>query len=111
MDDLEVLETGLDGVPVATVLSDLATGAAIGANSAAVALLGRSVEELVGVDVISLVHPDERAAAASGVAALGTGAVDAFQVRRRHMVRADGEALTVDISGRRVESGDRRLAL
>jgi DNA-binding CsgD family transcriptional regulator len=111
VDQFEALGTGLEGVPVPAVLSDLATGATIGANAAAVELLGRPVDELIGSDVLLFVHPEERAPAASGVAALAGGAVDAFQVRNRRVVRADGAAVAVDISGRRLESETRRLAL
>lgn len=111
MEDVDSLWTGLEGVPIPAVLSDLVTRAAIGANAAAVQLLGTPVEELIGADVISFIQPEERAAATSGVAALADRAVDAFQVRNRHVVGADGAAVAVDISGRRLESGSRRLAL
>jgi len=111
MDDLEALGSGLEGVPVPAILSDLLTGAAITANAAALELLGRSVHELIGSDVITLIHPDERAQASNGISALATDAVDAFQVRNRRMVGADGAAVAVDISGRRIVSESGRLAL
>lgn len=111
MNDLEVPDTGLEGVAIPAVLSDLLVGTAIAVNSAAAALLGKAADELIGADVLSLVHPDERAAAASGIDALVSGAVDAFQVRQKRVVRADGAAVEVDISGRRLDSGSRRLAL
>jgi PAS domain S-box-containing protein len=111
MHDLLPLGPSLESVPVPAVLSDLATGAAIAANAAAVELLGRSVDELIGSDVILLVHPDERTPACNGVAALASGAVDAFQVRSRRVVRPDGVAVEVDISGRRIESEDGPIAL
>lgn len=111
MDDLVALGSDLEDVPVPAVLSDLATGAAIGANTAAVALLGRPAHELIGSDAILLIHPEERAPAGEGVGALASGAVDAFQVRNRRVLRGDGEAMAVDITGRRLERGSRRLAL
>lgn len=105
----ELIET-LATVPMAAVLTDLATQTVVKANAAAGALLGANPEDLVGDSVISRIVPEERAAAAAAGAVLAEGYVDGFQTHPT-VVGAEGDLVPITAWGRRIESAEKPLGL
>ena len=74
--------------PVAWSVVDLEGNQVVG-NEAYAALFGYSMEELSGLHVSHLAHPDERSATAAQVARLASGAADRLDTDKRY-VRRDG---------------------
>jgi len=112
VDDAEfgALRAEVKNVPVAAILTEIATRKLLAVNEAASQLFGAPAQELVGTDVASHVHPTERQAVKQAYAALAAHAVDGYQVTRR-VVRPDGTELTLNVWGRRIETGSGPLGL
>ena len=108
--DLEALRGDLQRLPVPAVITDLTTQKIVAVNAAAAALFGASATELVGTDVISRLHPSDRAASLAGAAALEDHIVDGFQATRR-IVRPDGSERSVNVWGRRIAAQGGLLGL
>lgn len=111
LSQIAALRSGLDEVPVPAVLTDLVTGLVVHLNGAAARLLGAPAARLTGVAVDSLIGHDQACADFGAAAALAAGTLEACQMRGRPLHRADGSAVEVDISGKRVSSGGVHLAL
>lgn len=74
------------------------------ANPAAARLLGAdSPEELVGRDVMDLVHPDDREPVAQRIAQIYEGAVTPLQ--ETMLTRLNGQPVEVEVTGSKVEFG------
>jgi PAS domain S-box-containing protein len=99
--DADELIRSLKALPVAAILTDLPTHTFIAANERAGAVFGTPPDDLVGTDVLTRIHPNDREAARAGYAAMAGKVIDGYQVQRR-IVRPDGSELIVSISGRRV---------
>jgi len=112
VDDAEFdeLRAELKNVPVAAILTDLATCKFLVVNAAAAQLFGTPAQELVGSEVVSHVHPAEQEAVKQAYAALAAHVVDGYQVTRR-VVRPDGTELTLNVWGRRIETSRDLLGL
>ena len=83
-----------------------ADGRTLFANSAAARLLGAdSPEEVVGREVMDLVHPDDREMVGQRIAQVYGGAVT--PLRETMLIRLDGQPVEVEVTGSRVEFGGR----
>ena len=108
--DTAELINSLDQLTVAAILTELSTHVYVGTNSKAAELFGYPVAELVGSDVLSHIHPDDRDAARIAYASLADRLIDGYHVRRR-IVLPDGTTPYVSVWGRRVERGGARYGL
>jgi len=87
-----------------------ADGKFVFVNSAAVRLFGAScAEDVVGCEVLRLVHPDDRAAMAERERAVARHGVIA-PVRQFRMLRLDGQPVDVEATGARIEFRGRPAA-
>src|SRR5882724_6342887 len=77
----------------------------LAANPAACELLGRAVDEVVGVPVSRFIHPDEQEDSRSHIVALARGATETGRLERR-LVRADGTAVWIDTQSQLVLDAD-----
>lgn len=76
------------------------------ANPAAAQLLGaRSPAELIGRDVMALIHPDDRQVTAERITQAYAGAVQ--PLRETTFLRLDGLSVQVEVTGSKVEFGGR----
>ena len=103
--DWDELISSLDALPVAAILTNLATREFVAVNERAAAIFGTLAERLVGTDVMAHIHPQDREAARSAYAAMAGKMIDGYQVQRR-VLAPNGEEQTVAVSGRRVEGPD-----
>jgi len=85
------------------ILTDLKTHTFLAANSAAAALFGVPLPELLGSDVLLRIEPIDREAARAAYAAMAEKAIDGYQALRR-IVTTDGKQEPVTVLGRRVET-------
>jgi PAS domain S-box-containing protein len=102
-DERERLQAALKALPVAALLTDLRARTFLLVNDRAAEEFGTPAGQLVGDDVLSVIHPDDRDAAIRAYDALESGAIDGYQVHRR-IVLPDGRERVVGISGRRIEA-------
>jgi PAS domain S-box-containing protein len=70
----------LEGLPVAAMLTELRTRTFIAVNDGAAALFGSPAGELVGSDVLTRIHPDERDAVRKAYEAMAEKVIDGYQV-------------------------------
>ena len=89
----DVWEEFFDSVRIGLALADLTTRY-IRVNMSYAALLGRSPEDLVGVPVTEVLHPDDRAASDAHVARLLRGGAQTTSAEERYVTR-DGAELWV----------------
>ena len=82
-----------DGSAVGATRVDL-DGRILEANRALAGLLGRSVGELAGIQLVDFAHPDDADAAGAQFERLAGGEIDRYEADRRY-VREDGEAIWV----------------
>lgn len=74
------------------IVSAGADGRYLSANPAFCALVGRSEEELQGVEILAFTHPEDIAPCALEIHRLLAGEVDSFSIDKRYL-RPDGEAI------------------
>ncbi|HUY60510.1 MAG TPA: EAL domain-containing protein [Candidatus Dormibacteraeota bacterium] len=74
-------------------------GRILAANRALCTLLGRSAEELEGVDTQSLIHPDDRAGTSRRFLAATRGEGPVYDTFERRIVRDDGSVLILVVRG------------
>ncbi len=96
-----------EAAPLGIFLND-ADGHLLYANPAAAALLGRSEEELFGVEWGTAVHPDDLARVMAASEDAERRGESAFEVHTR-IVRANGEIAWVEAQIRDLYDGNRRL--
>ena len=106
----DALQAELRNVPVATILTEVATRKLLVVNDAAAQLFGAPAPELLGTDVASHVHPAEQEAVKQAYAVLAAHVVDGYQVTRR-VVKPDGTELTLNVWGRRIDTDRGPLGL
>ncbi|MGH3906235.1 MAG: putative bifunctional diguanylate cyclase/phosphodiesterase, partial [Pseudonocardiaceae bacterium] len=85
-------------------------GSVLDANAALLTMLGHPLDEMSGLTITDLVHPDDRADVQAMARTLLAGRHDHFRVQQR-LVRADGEMLWAQLSATlvRAEDGDPRF--
>jgi PAS domain S-box-containing protein len=101
--ELDELIRSLDRLPVAAMLTELATHTFVAVNDEAAAVFGTPARDLIGTDVLAHVAAPERDAARRAYDAIAGKVIDGYQVQRR-VVRADGNEVAVTVWGRRVET-------
>ncbi|MBI4829879.1 MAG: PAS domain S-box protein, partial [Nitrospinae bacterium] len=105
----ERFRTLFENAPDALMIADPQTGRIIGANRAAAALLGRKVEQLVGLGILDTVPPDTRDMHRryfAEHAAQGRGGPVEFD-----MLRSDGSRVPVELKVNKVRIGGRDALL
>ncbi|HEY2762501.1 MAG TPA: EAL domain-containing protein [Pseudonocardiaceae bacterium] len=90
------------GVGIAIIDLD---GAVLDANAALLTMLGHSLDEVAGLLITELVHPDDRAKVQVLAQELLCGRHDHFRMERR-LVRADGDVLWAQLSATLVREVD-----
>jgi len=85
-----------EGNPVAMAVWDPSTGLILAANDAALAQYGYGREEMLGLSVRALVHPDDLPRLAEAVPNFGSGIAGAAPFRHR---RRDGSEIEVEVTG------------
>jgi PAS domain S-box-containing protein len=108
--ELDELLRALDALPAAALLIALGTLQIVAANQGATELLGTTTEELVGGNILTYIHPDDRQATTRVITAMSDGVIDGYQARRR-IVAADGTDIAVAVWGRRVDPPNEFLGL
>lgn len=89
----DAFETFFDQAQIGLALADLA-GRYVRVNSTYAELLGRAPEDLVGVPLAAVLHPDDRAGEQARTTLLLSGAEEGLQAEERY-VAPDGHALWV----------------
>lgn len=100
-----------DGTAIGFLLTD-EQGAVVEANDAALALLGRSRAQVVGLDARRFTHPDDVHASRAAFDALRAGETDALELEERY-VRPDGSVVRARVYAAHVRTaeGELRIAL
>jgi diguanylate cyclase (GGDEF)-like protein/PAS domain S-box-containing protein len=70
-------------------------------------IVGSPPEDLVGLDILALTHPDDVAETTSLIARLLTGEIDRYQIEKRY-VHADGHLVWVSVNGTVVRDANGR---
>lgn len=89
----EALRVAFECAPVGVVVTDL-LGRILSANPAFCEMLGRREEEVRGMTVADVTHPDDVARSSEQIRRLVSGEVDRFAVDKRYL-RADGGTIWV----------------
>jgi PAS domain S-box-containing protein len=85
------------------------TGMIVYANRRLSEMFGIPLDEVIGSSFVDHVHPDQRAESGSSIGALASGEVDSVIVER-HLMRRDGSDFWGQISARRLEGPDGKIA-
>ncbi len=85
-----LLRQAFDGSPIGMAMTDPHTGSYLQVNDALCALLGRSRNELLGLPVRDVTHPDDVAGDEAARRAVLDGGQANFVIEKRY-IRADGE--------------------
>ena len=94
--------------PVAMAVWDPATGEVLAANDAALRQYDYERDEMIGLSVATLVHPEDLPRLAEAVPNLGSGIVGAAPFRHR---RRDGSEIEVEVTGHPLTWGGRPARL
>ena len=73
-------------------------------------IVGAAPEDLVGLDILDLTHPDDVAETTSLIASLLAGEIDRYQFEKRY-VHADGHLVWVSVNGSVVRDAQRSPAV
>jgi diguanylate cyclase (GGDEF)-like protein/PAS domain S-box-containing protein len=85
-------------------------GVVLDANAAAVELLGRPRQELVGSTTTDFTHPDDVAVSQDRRRALAAGEVESYTLEKRY-VRGDGDIVWAQLDARLLQDGEDGEAL
>ncbi len=101
----ELFRSAFEHAPIGMAMSDLSSRI-LGANPAYARIVGRQLDELMGMNVSELTHPDDRHATEVNVRRLVRGECENFQLEKRYL-RPDGQEVwgSVNVSGVRDEAG------
>ncbi len=102
----ELFRSAFDNAPIGMGMCDL-EGRVMQVNAAYGRILRRAPEELVGVRISDLTHPDDRASSAAMLEELISGKVDTREGEKRYL-RSDGTSLWVSIKISSVRDGNGR---
>jgi PAS domain S-box-containing protein len=100
-----LFQRGFDEAPIGMVLVDPIEGLLVEVNDAMCSLVGRPREELLGLSVEELTHPDDRGVVKSARRALVAGTEANHQAEKRY-VRPDGAVVWVSVHITPVRRGD-----
>ena len=103
-DSEELFRSAFSGAPIGIALSDY-DGRLLRVNPALAELLGRSVAELLRLNVADITHPDDLPNDALNLAEVRTGVVSQHRVVKRYM-HADGGALPVEVYAASVHTAE-----
>lgn len=78
-----------ESAPMGIALADSTTGRYLQVNARHAEILGRKREEMVGLDWMSLTHPDDLQADLENMAALNQDEISSYQMEKRY-IRPDG---------------------
>jgi diguanylate cyclase (GGDEF)-like protein/PAS domain S-box-containing protein len=92
----EAFRHAFDDAPIGIGLVDM-DGSIQRANRAMAELLGRTQEDLVGVQIIDLTHPDDRAVSEERREQLARNEVSSYRIEKRYM-RPDGSVVWASLS-------------
>jgi len=92
----ESMRSAFENAPSGMAAVDL-EGRILRANTALGRILGRAADELTGMSVLDLVHPDDREGAIEAMQLVADGEARDFQLERR-VTHADGHELWIDAS-------------
>lgn len=99
--ELEAARSRLEDVfrhsPVGLELTEVGPHEFIAANPAFCEFLGYTEEELLGMTIDDVVHPDDLAAGMANAIAVASGELDSFENERRY-IRADGRIVWANFS-------------
>ena len=98
--------SAFDNALVGMCLTDI-DGGLLRVNAGFAAMLGRSVEDLVGTDFRKLTHPEDVVNNLGNVERALSGEIDGFRIDKRYL-RADGAIVYVELSSSLVRDGDGR---
>ena len=101
----ELFRSAFEHAPIGMAMSDLSSRI-LSANPAYARIVGRQLDELMGMNVSELTHPDDRHATEVNVRRLVRGECENFQLEKRYL-RPDGQEVwgSVNVSGVRDEAG------
>ena len=103
-DSEELFRSAFSGAPIGIALSDY-DGRLLRVNPALAELLGRSVSELLRMNVADITHPDDLRNDALNLAEVRTGLVSQHRVVKRY-VHADGGTLPVEVYAASVHTAE-----
>jgi diguanylate cyclase (GGDEF)-like protein/PAS domain S-box-containing protein len=103
-EEQERFRTLFESVPIGALILGPG-GRIIDLNAAASRVFARSREQLTGVTVLDITHPDDRAETAERLERVAAGEVDAFRMEKR-FVDAHGETIWAQVDATRLGSGD-----
>ena len=92
----ERFRSAFENAPIGMAMADL-KGQIIRANPAYGQIVGRSTDELRGMSVHNLTHPDDREASAAEMRRLVSGASEGYRIEKRYL-HAEGRDLWVSVS-------------
>ena len=92
----ERFRSAFENAPIGMAMTDL-EGRVMRANPALGEIVGRSPEDLLGVSVSDVTHPDDRESSAAEMRHLITSASDGYQIEKRY-IHADGRVVWVAVS-------------
>ena len=88
--------SAFENAPIGMAMTDL-EGRIVSANPAMARIVGRSADDLSGMSVHSLTHPDDREASEAEMRRLVADAVDGYRIEKRYC-HADGHDIWVSVS-------------
>ena len=103
-DSEELFRSAFSGAPIGIALSDF-EGRLLRVNPAMADLLGRSVEDLLGMTVADITHPDDLAADRANLAETLSGSRTGHRVLKRYL-HGDGHAVPVEVHAASVHSAE-----
>lgn len=93
---LSLFEQGFDAAPIGMALTDPADGHYLRVNDALCRLLGRSRDELLGLSVADVTHPEDRGHDEEARYAMLLGNMGGYQAQKRY-TRPDGSVVWADL--------------
>ena len=102
----EAFRHAFDDAPIGIGLVDL-DGRIQRANRAMAELLGRTQEELVGIQILDLTHPDDRTVSEEHRERLARNEIDSYRLEKRYL-RPDGSVVWASLSVSVVRDLDRQ---
>jgi PAS domain S-box-containing protein len=103
-DSEELFRSAFSGAPIGIALSDF-EGRLLRVNPAMAELVGRSVDDLLGMTVADITHPDDLAADQANLAETASGSRTGHRVLKRYL-HGDGHAVPVEVHAASVHSAE-----
>lgn len=87
----------IDHAPIGIALFDSTNGSIIDLNSKFAEIAGRTIKEMLGMDWMSITHPDDLNLNLENFASMRSGNVDHFKMEKR-FIRADSSVIWISIT-------------